>query len=215
MLDRLLANLSLERLILVIPAILIALTIHEIAHAKIAYRFGDSTAKDAGRFSANPLKHLDPVGTFMLVFLGFGWAKPVQVNPINFQGDRKRKMMFVALAGPVSNLLQALAGAIILSLIYHFAPLSTVTGFFISFFITYININLVLAIFNLLPIPPLDGSKVLAGLLPHRFANAAFQLERYGFVILLLLIVFNLTQYVIVPPLNFLWNILMKITFMS
>ncbi len=215
MLDRLLANLSLERLILVIPAILIALTLHELAHAKAAYHFGDPTAKNSGRFSLNPLKHLDPVGTIMLIFFGFGWAKPVPVNPMYFEGNRKRKMLWVALAGPVSNLLQALAGAILLSLIYHFVPGGTVASFLISFFVYYISINLVLAVFNILPIPPLDGSKILAGLLPDKFYVFISKIEQYGFIILLILVLFNFTQYIIAPPVDFLFNLLMKITFIS
>lgn len=215
MLDSILQRLSLDYLILVIPAILISLTLHELAHAKVAYHYGDPTARQQGRFSANPLKHLDPVGTICLIFFGFGWAKPVPVNPLYFSGNRKSKMALVALSGPVCNLLQALLGAILLSLLVHFAPLGTVTSFFVNFFLTYIQINLVLAIFNLIPIPPLDGSKILAGILPLKFTNFILRVERYGFIILLLLVIFNLTQYIIGYPVEFLFNILMKITFIT
>ena len=106
-------NFDLERLIYVIPAIIIALTFHEYAHARIAYAFGDPTAKNEGRMTLNPLKHLDPIGTLLLIFAGFGWAKPVPVNPFYFQGNRKRKMLLVSLGGPAMNLLEAIAGAML------------------------------------------------------------------------------------------------------
>lgn len=181
------------------PPILLALTLHECAHAFTAYRLGDNTAYNEGRLTANPLKHLDPLGTILLFFAGFGWAKPVPVNPFYFK-DRKKGMMMVSLAGPMTNLLLALLGAIILGLL-------TPTGGF-NFMLSYfIYINVLLAVFNLLPIPPLDGSKILAGLLPGP-QQWFYQLERYGTGILLVLIVFGLLspilRFFIYPIVNLL-----------
>ncbi|WP_459911341.1 site-2 protease family protein [Desulfotomaculum defluvii] len=161
------------------PPILFALTLHEYAHAYTAYRLGDKTAYYEGRLTANPLKHLDPLGTLLLFIAGFGWAKPVPVNPFYFD-DRKKGMMLVSLAGPMTNLLLAVIGSILLGLL-------TPTGglaFMLSYFI---YINVLLAVFNLIPIPPLDGSKILAGLLPGP-QQWLYQLERYGTAILFLLI---------------------------
>lgn len=179
----------LVRLTYVLPAILVALTFHEYAHARVAYAFGDPTAKNAGRLTINPLKHLDPVGALLLVFMGFGWAKAVPVNPYYFEGNRKRKLLLVSLAGPLTNLLEALCGTFLLFLFLQFVSGYNAVLEYIFLFLSYfVQINLVLAVFNLLPIPPLDGSKILAGLLPDRAANFIYSLERYGFVILLVII---------------------------
>ncbi|GAB6182178.1 site-2 protease family protein [Desulfotomaculum defluvii] len=170
---------TLQELLLMAPPILFALTLHEYAHAYTAYRLGDKTAYYEGRLTANPLKHLDPLGTLLLFIAGFGWAKPVPVNPFYFD-DRKKGMMLVSLAGPMTNLLLAVIGSILLGLL-------TPTGglaFMLSYFI---YINVLLAVFNLIPIPPLDGSKILAGLLPGP-QQWLYQLERYGTAILFLLI---------------------------
>ncbi len=178
-----------ERLIYVLPAIVIALTFHEYAHARVAYAFGDPTAKEAGRLTLNPIRHLDPVGTLLLVLAGFGWAKPVPVNPWHFSGSRKRKLMAVSVAGPLMNLLEALAGAGLMSLLWHFTSGGSAFLQWLFYFLFYfVQINVVLALFNLIPVPPLDGSKILAGLLPDSQLNLVLSLERYGFVILLLLV---------------------------
>jgi len=206
---------SLERLIYVIPAVIIALTFHEVAHGWVAKIFHDPTAEQAGRLSLNPLKHLDPIGTLLLIFVGFGWAKPVPINPLYFQGNRKKKMLLVSLAGPLANLIEALVGAIALSLIWHFAPYGSVTNYFYNFFYYFMYINVVLAIFNLIPVPPLDGSKILAGLLPDKFLNFIISVERYGFIILMALVFLGLIQKIIVPPINFIVDLLLKITLMS
>ena len=206
-------NFDLERLIYVIPAIIIALTFHEYAHARIAYAFGDPTAKNEGRMTLNSLKHLDPIGTLLLIFAGFGWAKPVPVNPFYFQGNRKRKMLLVSLGGPAMNLLEAIAGAICFALIYNFAPYNNVTIYFLNFFFYFLQINVVLAVFNILPIPPLDGSKILGALLPDKCFKFILSIERYGFLILLVLVLFGLTEKILMPPVNFLVNLLLQITY--
>jgi len=194
-------NLSWETLIYRLPAIVLALTVHEYAHGRTAYHFGDPTAYEAGRLTFNPLAHLDPIGTLALIFLGFGWAKPVPVNPYNFQGNRVTKMMWVAGAGPLSNLLQALVMSILFSLLWHFGPTgnSALVVWLHNFLFYFIMINIVLAVFNLLPIPPLDGSKILAGLLPPSQMNIIFALERYGFIILIVMMWFGLLGNIITP----------------
>ena len=181
-------NFDLERLIYVIPAIIIALVFHEYAHARIAYAFGDPTAKSAGRMTLNPLKHLDPIGTLLLIFAGFGWAKPVPVNPFYFQGNRKGKMLLVSLGGPLMNLAEAVVGALCFALIFNFAPYNGVSDYFLHFFLYFLQINVVLAVFNILPIPPLDGSKILFSLMPDDKYMLLMRYERYGMILLLFII---------------------------
>lgn len=179
---------DLTRLLYILPAILIALTVHEYAHARTAYAFGDTTARDAGRMSLNPLRHLDPIGALLMIFVGFGWAKPVPINPWYFGANRKRKVLLVSLAGPVSNLLQALVGTGIMALLVHFvSALGTVTLYLFRLLNYYVQINISLAVFNLIPVPPLDGSKILGGLLPDRYFGFMLKMERYGFLILMVL----------------------------
>ena len=149
--------------------VLMSLTVHEVSHGYAAYKLGDPTAKNAGRLSLNPLKHLDPIGALMLFIFGFGWAKPVPVNPYYFEGDRRKGMMEVSFAGPASNLLLAFV-LIAIYTIGHFGTLDyaySMTGLILYRAIT---LNIYLAVFNLIPIPPLDGSKILAGVLPQATA---------------------------------------------
>jgi len=141
-----------RELFLLVPAILVALTFHEYAHGWMALRFGDPTAKMAGRLTFNPISHLDPIGTLMLLLVHIGWAKPVPVDPRYFQNP-KRDMLWVALAGP--------------------------------------GTNMILAAFNMLPIPPLDGSRVLRSLLPYRYEHTLYALEQYGPWILMAIIIFG------------------------
>lgn len=187
-----------------VPAILLALTVHEYSHARVAYAFGDNTAKFQGRLTLNPIKHLDPVGTLLLIIAHFGWAKPVPVNPYNFKGDRRKGLMWVSLAGPGSNVLLALISAILLRLFYQHWYLG-------EFLNALFQINIILAIFNLLPVPPLDGSKILAGIIPARYGHVIYNLERFGPLILLLLVVTGLTSYLILPPAIFLSNLILNL----
>ncbi len=197
-------SLTLQRLVILIPPILLAVTVHEVAHGMAAYRLGDPTARDAGRLTLNPVKHLDLVGTIVFfVTQAIGWAKPVPVNPWNFSNP-KRDMIWVSLAGPASNIALAAASALLMRMFFSSpALLSLFPKWLLSplFAMTFISVqlNIGLAIFNLIPIPPLDGSKVLEGLLPDSAAHLYQQFERYGFVILLVLVFTGVTGRIIVP----------------
>ena len=168
--------------------LLVAFTIHELSHAVTADYLGDPTPRNMGRITLNPLKHLDPFGTIMLLIAGFGWAKPVIVNPLNMRGNPRRDMAIVALAGPTSNVLMALLVAIPLRLGLLDLTLMAPTGVLpsASFLISeFIWINLILAFFNLIPIPPLDGSKILYAILPVEWVYRIRPLEQYGFLLLM------------------------------
>jgi len=187
-------------MLLWLPAVIIALTFHEFAHAWAADKLGDPTARYMGRMSLNPLVHLEPVGFILLLLAGFGWAKPVQVNPLNLRGDRNRGMMLISAAGPLMNLFVAFTAALVLNfavpeaqMLYSDAPLVK-----IMWALVYINVYL--AVFNLIPVPPLDGSKVLAGVL--RSDEFIYKLERYGMIILLVLIFSGILGRVLFPLAN-------------
>ncbi|BCL59599.1 protease [Desulfomarina profundi] len=207
---------SIIEFIILAPPLLFALTFHEFAHGYVAWRFGDPTAKDAGRLTLNPLSHLDPIGTIAFFFIKFGWAKPVPVNPIYFKNP-KRDMLWVALAGPVTNLVLAVLSAFIIKMIWALAtmlpysPLAEAILIPLSrMLIASVWINLVLCIFNFLPIPPLDGSRILTGLLPDDLARSYMQVERYGFIIILLLAFSGLLSRVILPIISFANNMLLS-----
>lgn len=184
----------LQRTLLTIPPILLALTVHECAHAWVANRLGDPTARMLGRVTLNPIKHLDPIGTLMLLFSGlFGWAKPVPINPRNFT-NVSRSIVMVSVAGPLSNLMLAAFFAIVYKLLEAAGPgLFTAAPHIwrpvLAMVELSIIINVALAVFNMVPVPPLDGSKVLGNLLPPRQAFAWARFEQYGFFVLLILIV--------------------------
>lgn len=190
------------RLLYMTPAVIIGLSFHELAHAAAAYRLGDRTAYSQGRLTANPLAHIDILGLIMLYLAGFGWAKPVPINPFNFRGDRNRGVMLVSLAGPAANLAMAILAAILLgSFLYSIPYLNTITQYIIYY-------NVILAVFNLLPIPPLDGSKILAGLLPGS-REWMYKLEQYGVLILLLLLITNIIPRILGFFISPLYNLLM------
>ncbi|PHR27128.1 MAG: site-2 protease family protein [Desulfotalea sp.] len=202
-------NQFISELIILAPPLLMALTFHEFAHGYVAYRLGDPTAKNLGRLTLNPLKHLDPIGTIAFFFIKFGWAKPVPVNPGYFK-DPKRDMIWVALAGPATNLVLAIASAAMakgLWLVASQLPYSTTAEAILvplnGMLIASVWINLVLCIFNFLPIPPLDGSRILMGLLPNRFAASYRQVEKFGFVIILALAFTGVLSKVIMPVISF------------
>jgi Zn-dependent protease len=158
---------SFDLLLIRIPVILIALTVHEYAHGWVAYRCGDDTAHVAGRLTFNPLAHLDIFGTLMLMFGPFGWAKPVPVSPHKFN-NRKRDTILVSIAGPVSNIILAFVFGYIFRLLPRFWQQSVTNGNIYIFLILSIHINLGLSFFNLLPVPPLDGSNIFLALIPRQ-----------------------------------------------
>ncbi|HEY3373893.1 MAG TPA: site-2 protease family protein [Candidatus Aquicultor sp.] len=165
-----------------LPALLLCLTVHEFMHGYVAYRLGDTTAKEQGRLTFNPIKHLDPFGTLAIIFLPFGWAKPVPVNPYRFRNPR-RDMVIVGVAGPIANFIAA----------FIVAKLLLLGGVFTAPYVAtlidvIVMINVALGIFNLLPIPPLDGSKIIPYLLPESMQQGWYKFEQYGFLILLVLV---------------------------
>ncbi len=187
-------------LLLLLPVLLISMMAHEVAHGYVAFRLGDPTAKEHGRLSVNPLKHLDPLGTamFVITYLSgsfiFGWAKPVPVNSYYFR-DQQRGMLIVGLAGPMTNFVLAVSIALILNLLHGTGSelLDLRGGSLVleTLFLAY-QVNVVLGIFNLIPIPPLDGSRVLGGFLPKELYLRWLELDRYGmFLLLLVFIVFR------------------------
>lgn len=168
---------------LVVIPLLFSVIIHEVAHGWVAYRMGDSTAKWSGRLSLNPLKHLDPIGTLMLFLAGFGWAKPVPVN-FNNLSDKRNGLIFVSLAGILANILFAFVALLFVRLFStSFTGANLILVYKVCQSVAYINITL--AALNLIPIPPLDGSKVLMGILWQRTPDVLFRLEPYGFFIII------------------------------
>ncbi|HQP30336.1 MAG TPA: site-2 protease family protein [Deltaproteobacteria bacterium] len=201
---------SITQIILMIVPILFSLSVHEVSHGLAAYRFGDPTAKLAGRLTLNPIKHIDVIGLAVLFITRMiGWAKPVPVDARYFKNPRQ-DMLWVALAGPASNMALAVIFAVILKLL---APLLA-TGFLYPFKIMLeitIMINVGLAIFNLIPIPPLDGGRVMVGILPENMARSWSQIEPYGFVILLVLIFTRTVDLVLMPIIYRIANTLLSI----
>lgn len=171
---------------LVAGLLIVAISIHEFSHALAADKLGDPTPRLAGRLTLNPAAHLDPIGTLLLFFAGFGWGKPVPFDPFNLH-DPKRDSAVISIAGPLSNLLMALAGSIFLHVFLTF-PILSLNSFFSEIITMFIYFNVLLAIFNLIPIHPLDGFKVVAGILPKKYYEDWLSLERYGMIFLILLI---------------------------
>jgi len=185
-------------MILCLPILFFCIIVHECAHGYVALHFGDTTAQDMGRLTLNPLPHIDLFGTIILPLMLlvtrsgflFGWAKPVPVNPYNFD-DPKRDMMWVALAGPVSNLLLAVGFA----LLYHLARFFGIHGMGLLVPAYGVVINLVLAVFNLIPVPPLDGSRIVSGLLPEDLAYRSERITPFGFIIIFVLLMGGLFSF--------------------
>ncbi len=198
----------LQRIVVWILPVVFAITVHEVAHGWMAKKYGDNTASLLGRLTLNPLKHIDLFGTLiipgLLLLSGtgfiFGWAKPVPVDPRNFKNPR-RDMAIVALAGPVSNILMAVCWALTARLgVMIGASTEAISLPLIYSGIAGISINLVLALLNLLPIPPLDGSRILTGVLPSYWAWQYNRLERYGFIILLVLLYTKILGVILAYP---------------
>lgn len=187
--------------------VLFAITLHEVAHGWMASKLGDQTARMLGRLTLNPFKHIDPIGTIvvpaaLLMFTGFvfGWAKAVPVDSRNFKNPRK-DMAWVAIAGPAANFIMALMWAFIAKIGMMLEPANPSVGEFLIYSGTAgITINLILMLLNLLPIPPLDGSRVIAAFMPKKLAWQFGQLDRYGFIILIVLLLTGLLQTVLIEP---------------
>lgn len=182
-------------------SLVISLSVHEFAHAYVAMKLGDFTAKYMGRVTLNPLAHLDPVGTLMMLFVGFGWGKPVPVNPINFNYP-KRDQALVSLAGPASNFVLAA----IFTILFKFnqsveLPISI-------FFYLMVFYNLALGFFNLIPVFPLDGFRVVSGLLPYELSLKWDGLERFGLLFLLVIVLTRLTSVIVSPIIDFTLSLL-------
>ena len=211
---------AIQRIAIFAIPLLLGITCHEVAHGYVAWRQGDPTAKAAGRLTLNPLKHLDVMGTAVFVLTAFigafviGWAKPIPVNARYFKNERQG-MILVSLAGPATNFVLAILFALLFHLCASALPAEpgslagTILGPLARISAAGVWINLILCIFNLLPIPPLDGSQVLAGLLPPQAAEKFQSLERWGMLIIIGLLATGILGRVIVPPLRFFVNLLL------
>jgi Zn-dependent protease len=194
-------NLSLAELLKVVPAILLGLTIHELAHAFMALRLGDDTPKQLGRLTINPLKHIDIVGFILLLIAGFGWAKPVVINKDNLKKPFRDDIL-IAVSGPVSNLIVAVFLVVLLKSVLVIVPFHSKGSYdlVVSVFLVFISINLSLGLFNLLPIPPLDGSHVVWNLLSKKSAASAAVYFQYGsYALLALILLERVTKIDLLP----------------
>ena len=189
------------QLLFLIPAFLVAVTVHELAHGLVADRLGDPTARVQGRLTLNPLPHIDPLGAVAFLLAGFGWAKPVPVNAYNLRHPR-RDMAWIAAAGPLSNFAVAFVGLVAVVLIQRLGLGAFVAEPLGGVLFAVFRFNLALGIFNLIPLPPLDGGHFLPYFLPRASWTTLHQLEQYGPMILLLLVMTGATRYVIGPVMN-------------
>lgn len=190
-----------------IPALLLALTIHEYAHAAVADSLGDPTPRFTGRLTMNPFVHLDLVGTIMLVVAGFGWAKPVQVDPRYFRDGRK-SMMAVSFAGPGANFFLAFISLLLVGV---FSTFSYSKQGIYTFLFLMAQYNIWFALFNLIPVPPLDGSKILMSILPGKYAYQMMSMEHYSYIILLVLVFSGVIGKILVPIASFIMGSMMFI----
>lgn len=193
----------------ILPGIIIGLAFHEFAHAFVADRLGDNTPRLQGRVTVNPISHIDPIGMIALLFVGFGWGVPVEINSGNFKKPRRDELL-VSLSGVVMNLILAIIFTLILKVYlmfvgYNAGEMGIVVGDII-FYIIYIN--LILMVFNLLPIPPLDGFNILTELFNLKKYSWWYEIYDKGFIILMIFIVFGFTSKILTPTIEFLWSIL-------
>tara|TARA_B100001113_G_C20994834_1_gene572192 strand:- start:139 stop:768 length:630 start_codon:yes stop_codon:yes gene_type:complete len=199
------SNIDSQIIVLLVPALVFSLSFHEFAHAWMAYKLGDTTAARMGRLTLNPMSHLDPIGSIALLLMGFGWAKPVPVDARYLRNPRK-DMVKVAAAGPISNIILAIIAALILRLLF---STELLTNSIKTFLIIFMQINITLAVFNLLPISPLDGSQILSPFLEKNFGpDIIWKMQLYGPRILFFIILFSMVtdihiiSFIITPIFN-------------
>jgi Zn-dependent protease len=202
---------DLPTLIANIPALMIGFAFHEFAHAWVADRLGDPTPRSQGRLTLNPLSHLDFFGTLMALLYRFGWAKPVMTNPLYYKGNKQRGHMLVALAGPVMNLLTAFVVMVLWFVTMRWIQDSTWSSIVSLVFQSTVFMNLGLGLFNLIPIPPLDGFAILAGILPERYLPQLRVMEQYGTIILVLLLFTDVFNNILFPAMNGIFYAYLKI----
>ena len=211
-----LLRLPMEVLIILLPILIFSLCFHEFSHGYIAYKLGDHTAARNGRLTLNPLAHLDPIGSLMILFVGFGWAKPVPVNPVNFSNPRV-DMMKVAFAGPASNLILAFTGGLIMRLVNILGLLQS--EMFIQTLYFFIFINISLAVFNMIPVAPLDGSQIFGNMISKTNPELAWKLQMYGPKILMGIILigmvtpFSVLGFLMMPFVNMFMYLFTGISF--
>lgn len=203
-----LASFDIKSLIYTIIALLVAIIPHEIAHGYVAYLCGDTTAKDDGRLSLNPLNHIDPVGLISMIIFRFGWAKAVPINPFRFKGNRKLASFLVSIAGVCTNLIiGTIVGIILVYLQYINSPL-------VPLFFEIFWYNIMLGVFNLVPLPPLDGSKVVATLLPTEMEFKFYKYEKYFYIVLVVLLLSGVISKFISPIIFKIINTILSIGIM-
>ena len=200
---------TLWSLLLNVPAVLLAISLHEFAHGWASWRLGDPTPKATGRLSLNPLHHLDLWGTLCLLVFHFGWAKPVQINPWYYK-NRKRGVVLVSLAGPGMNFLLAFVASFLLGVVMQ----ANGGNFLFALLLNISYTSLGLGIFNLIPVPPLDGSKVLGALLPEQLYFRYMRLERYGFILLVILLAIPQLRLLLTLATTALQNLFLRISFL-
>lgn len=200
-------------ILLTLPAVIIAITFHEFAHAFVADKLGDTTPRAQGRLTLNPLKHLDPIGFVLLMFAHVGWGKPVEINPNNFTSNKSRSACeaMVSLAGPIMNFIIAIISTVIYYALYTFAPVNTWTGILILLTYLIAIINIGIGIFNLIPLPPLDGEKIFKHILPYK-AQAWLDRNAYTLsMVFMLLWFFGLLGVIVNPVINVVYNAIFNI----
>ena len=210
---------SLISLVLTLPAVIIAMTFHEYAHAWAADKIGDDTPRSQGRLTLNPLKHIEPMGFFILLFAGFGWGRPVEINSSNFNRNisRSKGEAIVSFAGPLMNIILSVVSAFLLGIIIKFNVLANVqlqyAQIIIIFMMQLMYINIGLGVFNLIPLPPLDGSKILRHFLPNK-ARIWFDSYQYIFYIIFIVIwVLGITSIIISPIINLIGEGILKLVY--
>ena len=210
------SSFDLLALLLTLPAVIVAITFHEYAHAYAADKLGDDTPRMQGRLNLNPMSHLDPVGFMLLMFAGFGWGRPVQINPRNFNKNVRmdKGEAIVSIAGPLMNFIIAIISAIILGAIYMFAPASflmnTVGNVIYILLQELVVINIGLGVFNLIPLPPLDGSKIFINFMPYNWRRWIIEHSQIFYYIFLAIWITGLASVIIAPIINLLYSGLMN-----